>query len=37
MAAVWQQVLALDAKFNAYRAPNSPQFSEFNVWGYFLL
>ncbi|CAL1540519.1 unnamed protein product [Lymnaea stagnalis] len=24
--AVWQQVLALDAKFNAYRAPNNPQF-----------
>ncbi|XP_076454343.1 WD repeat-containing protein 13-like [Babylonia areolata] len=26
MAAVWQQVLAIDAKFNAYRAPNCPQF-----------
>ncbi|KAL5018934.1 hypothetical protein ScPMuIL_004656 [Solemya velum] len=26
MAAVWQQVLALDAKYNAYRTPNSPQF-----------
>ncbi|XP_064611982.1 WD repeat-containing protein 13-like [Liolophura sinensis] len=26
MAAVWQQVLALDAKYNAYRAPNNPQF-----------
>ncbi|XP_036368239.1 WD repeat-containing protein 13 isoform X2 [Octopus sinensis] len=26
MAAVWQQVLALDAKYNAYRAPNSPHF-----------
>ncbi|RUS89722.1 hypothetical protein EGW08_002540 [Elysia chlorotica] len=24
--AVWQQVLALDAKFNAYRSPNNPQF-----------
>jgi hypothetical protein len=27
MAAVWQQALALDAKFNAYRTPNNPQFS----------
>ncbi|XP_041364617.1 WD repeat-containing protein 13-like [Gigantopelta aegis] len=26
MAALWQQVLALDAKFNAYRTPNNPQF-----------
>ena len=26
--AVWQQVLALDAKFNAYRSPNNPQFRE---------
>ncbi|XP_063443917.1 WD repeat-containing protein 13-like [Mytilus trossulus] len=26
MAAVWQQALALDAKFNAYRTPNNPQF-----------
>ncbi|XP_046581880.1 LOW QUALITY PROTEIN: WD repeat-containing protein 13-like [Haliotis rubra] len=26
MAALWQQVLALDAKYNAYRAPNNPQF-----------
>ncbi|KAK6171153.1 hypothetical protein SNE40_019402 [Patella caerulea] len=26
MAGVWQQVLALDAKYNAYRAPNNPQF-----------
>ena len=25
-AAVWQQVLALDAKYNAYRAPSTPQF-----------
>ncbi|XP_071797828.1 WD repeat-containing protein 13-like isoform X2 [Asterias amurensis] len=25
MAAVWQQVLALDARYNTYRAPNSPQ------------
>ncbi|KAL4240495.1 WD repeat-containing protein 13 [Mactra antiquata] len=24
--ASWQQVLALDAKYNAYRAPNNPQF-----------
>ena len=29
MAAVWQQVLAVDAKFNAYRAPNSPQFRKY--------
>lgn len=28
MAALWQQVLALDAKYNAYRAPNHPQFSK---------
>lgn len=28
MAANWQQVLALDAKYNAYRAPNNPQFSK---------
>ena len=27
MAAVWQQVLAQDARYNAYRAPNNPQFS----------
>ncbi|KAI0220358.1 WD repeat-containing protein 13 [Lamellibrachia satsuma] len=26
MAAVWQQVLALDARYNAYRTPNNPQF-----------
>ncbi|KAL3876277.1 hypothetical protein ACJMK2_034143 [Sinanodonta woodiana] len=26
MASVWQQVLALDAKYNAYRTPNNPQF-----------
>ncbi|XP_013417512.1 WD repeat-containing protein 13-like [Lingula anatina] len=26
MAAVWQQVLAVDARFNAYRVPNNPQF-----------
>ncbi|XP_060067146.1 WD repeat-containing protein 13-like [Ylistrum balloti] len=26
MAAVWQQALALDAKYNAYRTPNNPQF-----------
>ena len=29
-AAVWQQALALDARYNAYRAPNNPQFSEFS-------
>lgn len=28
MTAVWQQALALDAKFNAYRTPNNPQFSK---------
>ncbi|CAH1794227.1 unnamed protein product [Owenia fusiformis] len=26
MAAVWQQALALDARYNAHRAPNNPQF-----------
>ncbi|XP_054718052.1 WD repeat-containing protein 13-like [Uloborus diversus] len=26
MAAVWQQVLALDARYNTYRTPNNPQF-----------
>lgn len=26
MTAVWQQVLALDARYNAYRAPSNPQF-----------
>ncbi|KAK2182029.1 hypothetical protein NP493_369g00025 [Ridgeia piscesae] len=26
MAAVWQQALALDARYNAYRTPNNPQF-----------
>lgn len=25
-ASAWQQVLALDARYNAYRAPNNPQF-----------
>ncbi|XP_072040498.1 WD repeat-containing protein 13-like [Amphiura filiformis] len=25
MTAVWQQVLALDARYNNYRAPNNPQ------------
>jgi len=28
-AAVWQQALALDARYNAYRAYNNPQFSEY--------
>ena len=28
-AAVWQQALALDARYNAYRAPSHPQFSEY--------
>lgn len=28
MTAVWQQALALDAKFNAYRTPSNPQFSK---------
>jgi len=28
---VWQQVLALDARFNAYRAHNNPQFSEYSL------
>ena len=27
----WQQVLAVDAKFNSYRAPDSPGFSKFFV------
>ena len=33
MAAVWQQALALDARYNAYRTPNNPQFRKcrFNV------
>ncbi|XP_013792502.1 WD repeat-containing protein 13-like [Limulus polyphemus] len=26
MTAVWQQVLALDARYNNYRAPNNPNF-----------
>ncbi|XP_071815064.1 WD repeat-containing protein 13-like [Apostichopus japonicus] len=26
MASSWQQILALDARYNAYRTPNSPQF-----------
>ncbi|CAN0026813.1 unnamed protein product [Lampetra planeri] len=26
MASVWQQVLAVDARYNAYRTPNNPQF-----------
>lgn len=26
MAAVWQQVLAVDARYNAYRTPTFPQF-----------
>ncbi|XP_077979808.1 WD repeat-containing protein 13-like isoform X2 [Glandiceps talaboti] len=26
MAAVWQQVLAVDARYNAYRTPHNPQF-----------
>ncbi|XP_077491431.1 WD repeat-containing protein 13-like isoform X2 [Amblyomma americanum] len=26
MATVWQQVLAVDARFNAYRSPNDPNF-----------
>ncbi|XP_058873476.1 WD repeat-containing protein 13 isoform X2 [Acipenser ruthenus] len=26
MAAVWQQVLAVDARYNAYRTPSAPQF-----------
>ncbi len=30
MAAVWQQVLALDARYNTYRAPNSPQCSKYS-------
>jgi hypothetical protein len=29
MTAVWQQVLALDARYNAYRTPENPQFSKF--------
>ncbi len=28
MTAVWQQVLALDARYNAYRTPENPQFSK---------
>jgi len=27
--AVWQQALALDARYNAHRTPNNPQFSEY--------
>ncbi|KAJ8036890.1 WD repeat-containing protein 13 [Holothuria leucospilota] len=26
MASSWQQILAIDARYNAYRTPNSPQF-----------
>ena len=26
MAAVWQQIFAIDARFNAYRTPNCPQY-----------
>ncbi|XP_042910127.1 WD repeat-containing protein 13 [Parasteatoda tepidariorum] len=26
MASVWQQILAVDARYNAYRAPSNPQF-----------
>lgn len=29
MTASWQQALALDARYNAYRAPNNPQFREY--------
>lgn len=29
MGAVWQQVLALDARYNAYRAPNNTHFRKF--------
>lgn len=29
MGTVWQQVLALDARYNAYRAPNNPHFRRF--------
>ena len=29
MAVVYQQILALDVKYNAYRSPNNPQFSKF--------
>lgn len=28
-ASAWQQVLALDARYNAYRAPNNPQFRKY--------
>lgn len=28
-AAFQQQIFALDARFNAYRAPNNPNFSKF--------
>jgi len=27
-AGVWQQALGLDARYNAYRTPNNPQFSK---------
>jgi len=37
MAAVWQQALALDAKYNAYRTPNNPQFSKNNIRVPFIL
>jgi len=28
-AYVWQQVLALDARYNVYRTPNNSQFREY--------
>jgi len=27
----WQQILAVDAKYNAYRAPSNPHFRKFKV------
>lgn len=32
MTAVWQQVLALDARYNTYRAPNNPQFRKIFIY-----
>lgn len=29
MGAVWQQVLALDARYNTYRAPNNTHFRKY--------
>ena len=40
MATLWQQVVALDARYNAYRVPDNPQYREYlhhNVTAWMLL